>query len=352
MHRDQLPWHVIPYPALIVNSAGDLLSANAAAEYFFNKSLATLQKHTFFEHVGMTQADHMAMAGALLSVGRLFIADCVLSTAPRMDKIVHLSLAPIEGDEGAEAIVVLAPREQGRAADSFSEPATGLQSTIGMAQMLAHEVKNPLAGITGAAQLLSMELSRAEDLELTDLIVQETRRVTQLLAQVEQFGDVRPAQTIPLNIHDILDRSQRSAKLGFARHVTIVEDYDPSLPDVFVDRDQLQQVFLNLFKNAAEALPETGGRIRLRSYYDHSFRKLMPTGERVSLPVAVEVIDNGPGIPAHLQESLFDPFVSGRDNGTGLGLALVQKILRQNNAAITFHSEPGETVFRLALPKA
>lgn len=352
MSNDQLSWQVIPYPALILNAAGDVLSCNAAAEYFFNKSSMTLQKHTFFEHVGMTQADHMAMAAALLNTGTLFIADCVLSTAPRVDKVVHLSLAPLDTDGAPQAIVVLAPREQGRASDVVSEPAKGLQSTIGMAQMLAHEVKNPLAGITGAAQLLSMELTRAEDLELTDLIVQETRRVTQLLAQVEQFGDVRPAECRPVNIHDVLDRARRTAKVGFASHVAIIEEYDPSLPEVLVDSDQLQQVFLNLFKNAAEALPDQGGRIRLRSYYDHSFRKLMPSGERVSLPVAIEVIDNGPGIPPTMQESVFDPFVSGRENGTGLGLALVQKIITQNNAAITFHSEPGETMFRLALPKA
>lgn len=350
-------WHVIPYPAVIIDASGYVLDVNAAAEYFFNKSTTMLKKHTFFEHCGLSEVDHTAMASALLKGGTLFVSDCILSTAPRVDKIVHISLAPLDpqnslSDAAQQFIVVLAPRDQGLGSDVTVSKDNTLHSTIGMAQMLAHEVKNPLAGITGAAQLLAMDLSKSEDRELTDLIVHETRRIAQLLAQVEQFGDVRPAALSPVNVHDILDRARRSAQVGFATHVAMIEEFDPSLPDVLVDADQVQQVFLNLLKNAAEAIPQTGGRVRLRSYYDHGFRKLMPSGERRSLPVTVEVIDDGPGISDELQQRLFEPFVSGRENGTGLGLALVQKMITQNNAAITFYSKPGETVFRLSFPKA
>ena len=126
------------------------------------------------------------------------------------------------------------------------------KSAIGMAEMLAHEIKNPLAGITGAAQLLSMNLEQG-DLELTDLIVDECRRIVKLLEQVEQFGNLRPPVLKPVNIHDVLDRSRQSAAVGFGAHMMLIEDYDPSLPPTLADADQLLQVFLNLLKNASEA---------------------------------------------------------------------------------------------------
>jgi two-component system nitrogen regulation sensor histidine kinase GlnL len=216
--------------------------------------------------------------------------------------------------------------------------------------MLAHEIKNPLAGIAGAAQLLSMGL-RGEDRELTDLIVAETRRIVALLEQVEQFGDQRPPRRRAVNIHDVLERARRSATVGFGAHMRILDDYDPSLPAVWADPDQLLQVLLNLLKNAAEASPR-GGVIRLRSYYEAGLQRRAEGGRRVSLPIHVEVIDDGPGLPPAIADSVFEPFVSGRPNGTGLGLALVSKIVAAHEGWITVDSRPGRTVFRLSLPKA
>ena len=220
-----------------------------------------------------------------------------------------------------------------------------------MAEMLAHEIKNPLAGISGAAQLLAMGLA-GEDLELTDLIVEETHRIVKLLEQVEQFGNLRPPARKAVNLHDALDRARRSAMVGYGAAMQITEDYDPSLPPTFADPDQLMQVFLNLLKNASEAAGPGGGQIRLRTFYDHSLRRLRKDGTAATLPLQVEIIDNGPGIPPDIAADIFEPFVSGRENGTGLGLALVSKIISDHDGWISVDSVPGRTVFRISLPLA
>ena len=191
-----------------------------------------------------------------------------------------------------------------------------------------------------------------EDRELTDLIVEETRRIVKLLEQVEQFGNVRPPEARAVNIHDALDRARRSAQMGYASHMLIAEDYDPSLPATWADPDQLMQVFLNLIKNAAEASKDRRGVIRLRTFYDLSLRLRRRDGSGASLPLQVEIIDDGPGIPPDIAADIFEPFVSGRENGTGLGLALVSKIITDHGGLIGVESAPGRTVFRISLPMA
>jgi two-component system nitrogen regulation sensor histidine kinase GlnL len=191
----------------------------------------------------------------------------------------------------------------------------------------------------------------AEDRELTDLIVEETRRIVKLLEQVEQFGNLRPPDRRAVNLHDVLDRARRSAMVGFAARMTILEDYDPSLPPAWADPDQLQQVFLNLLKNAAEASGPGGGTIRLRSFYDQSLRLRRADGTHAALPLNIEIIDDGPGIPPGIAAEIFEPFVSGRANGTGLGLALVSKIISDHDGWIAVDSVPGRTVFRVSLPQ-
>ena len=187
---------------------------------------------------------------------------------------------------------------------------------------------------------------------MTDLIVEETRRIVKLLEQVEQFGNLRPPDRRAVNIHDALDRARRSAQIGFAAHMMIIEDYDPSLPPTLADPDQLMQVFLNLIKNAGEATKSARGTIRLRTFYDLSLRLRRKDGSGGSLPLQVEIIDDGPGIPTDIAANIFEPFVSGRENGTGLGLALVSKIMADHGAVIGVESKPGKTVFRLSLPLA
>jgi two-component system nitrogen regulation sensor histidine kinase GlnL len=274
-----------------------------------------------------------------------------VTTGERPPVQCNIQIAPMH-DNPDIVLLLISPREIADRLGRSMNVTSAAKSAIGMAEMLAHEIKNPLAGISGAAQLLSMGLG-AEDRELTDLIVEETRRIVKLLEQVEQFGNLRPPDRRPVNIHDALDRARKSALVGFAANMTIVEDYDPSLPATFADSDQLMQVFLNLIKNAAEAAGRNGGgTIRLHTFYDLSLRIRHSDGPGKALPLQVEVIDDGPGIPPGIASAIFEPFVSGRENGTGLGLALVSKIIADHGGWIAVDSVPGRTVFRVSLPVA
>ena len=216
--------------------------------------------------------------------------------------------------------------------------------------MLAHEVKNPLSGIRGAAQLLEQGVGE-EDQQLTRLICDETDRICALVDRMEVFSDQRPLDREPVNAHKVLERVRQIAQNGFARNIRIIENYDPSLPHIDGNHDQLVQIFLNLVKNAAEAAHPSNGEIVLKTAYQHSVRFAVPgSTSRTHLPLVISVQDNGEGIPADLQDHLFDAFVTSKTNGSGLGLALVAKIVDDHGGVIEFDSQPGKTIFRVILP--
>ncbi len=343
-------WASLPSPALLIDGADRVLEVNPAAELFLNISARALKGSTLGDRIAIDAPLPEILARVRHGRAALFINDVVVGTGERAAVLCNLQMAPL-GEDPDTVLLLINPRELADRLERAAQVKSAARSAVGMAEMLAHEIKNPLAGISGAAQLLSMGL-RGEDLELTNLIVAETRRVVKLLEQVEQFGDVRPPELKAVNIHDVLDRARRSAVVGFAAHMTVIEDYDPSLPLALGDADQLTQVFLNLLKNAAEAAKGGRGTIRLRSFYDRSLRLRRADGSGSALPLQVEVIDDGPGIPPAIAAEIFEPFVSGRENGTGLGLALVSKTLSQNGGWIGVESQPGRTVFRVSLAVA
>ncbi|NHB77443.1 two-component system sensor histidine kinase NtrB [Rhodobacter calidifons] len=342
-------WASLPFPTLLIDQGGTILEVNPAAETFLNTSQKALRGQPVFDRLAIDAPMDEALARVRANQSPLNINDVDVTSGERPPVQCTIHLAPMHDNPGI-VMLVLSPRELADRMGRSLGVKTAARSAIGMAEMLAHEIKNPLAGISGAAQLLSMNLT-PEDQELTDLIVEETRRIVKLLEQVEQFGNLRPPDRKPVNIHDALDRARRSALVGFAAHMTIVEDYDPSLPPTLADSDQLMQVFLNLIKNAAEAC-KTGGTIRLRTFYDLSLRLRRKDGPSAALPLNIEIIDDGPGIPPDIAASIFEPFVSGRENGTGLGLALVSKIITDHDGWISVDSVPGRTVFRVSLPVA
>ncbi len=348
--RTGLIWASLPTPAFLIDAQDRIVGINPAAELFFNISAKAAIGQPAFDKLVIDAPMDEAAARTRSNQAALFINDVDVGTGEKAPVLCNIQIAPL-ADEPDIILLLIAPREiAGRLGRSL-QVKSAARSAIGMAEMLAHEIKNPLAGITGAAQLLSMNLTAA-DRELTDLIVEETRRIVKLLEQVEQFGNLRPPDLRPVNVHDALDRARRSAQMGFAAHLQIIEDYDPSLPPTLADPDQLLQVFLNLLKNAAEAAGPDGGMIRLHTYYDIALRLRRRDGAGRALPLTVEIIDDGPGIPPDIASEVFEPFVSGRENGTGLGLALVSKIISDHDGWIAVESVPGRTVFRISLPLA
>jgi two-component system nitrogen regulation sensor histidine kinase GlnL len=343
-------WASLPIPALLIGPDLRITEVNPAAEQFLNFSSRSLMGQPVLDRLAIDAPMEEAVARARANQSPIFINDVDVTTGERAPVQCNLQIAPMH-DNPDYIMLLISPRDIADRLGRSMHVKSAAKSAIGMAEMLAHEIKNPLAGISGAAQLLSMNLS-AEDRELTDLIVEETRRVVKLLEQVEQFGNLRPPERRAVNIHDALDRARKSALVGFAAHVQIVEEYDPSLPATYADPDQLMQVFLNLIKNAAEACKGEGHVIRLRSFYDLSLRLRRKTGGPAVLPLTVEIVDDGPGISPDIAADIFEPFVSGRENGTGLGLALVSKIISDHEGWISVDSVPGRTVFRVSLPVA
>lgn len=339
-------WQALPVPVLVLDADDRVMEVNGAAEGFLNRSSKALRGVHLPSLVVVDGGLDHAATRVRRQDGPLTLHDAAVRVGPAPAVRADVHLAPAE----TGCVLLISPREIAGRLDRARSSRSAARSAIGMAEMLAHEIKNPLAGIAGAAQLLDMGLGE-EDREMTSLIVAETRRIVKLLDQVEQFGNVRPPQRRAVNVHDVLDRTRRSAMVGFAAHMEIREAYDPSLPPVMADADQLAQVFLNLLKNAAQ-VSDQGGKVVLRTFYDGSLRVRGVDGSRIAAPVQVEVRDDGPGIAPELAANLFEPFVSGRENGTGLGLALVAKIVAEHDGLIAVDSVPGRTAFRVSLPRA
>jgi two-component system nitrogen regulation sensor histidine kinase GlnL len=267
-------------------------------------------------------------------------------------KVVNVEVSPVAETFG-EIAITLFERSIARRLHHQLQFRGAARSVSAMAAMLAHEVKNPLSGIRGAAQLLEQTIE-TDDKALTELICNETDRICALVDRMEVFADERPIRKEAINIHEVLDHCRRVAATGFGRHVTFVEQYDPSLPPALGNRDILVQLFINLLKNACEALPTSiGGEIQLSTAYRHGMRLAVGgSGQRLDLPLLISIQDNGPGIPEDLRANLFEPFVTTKPSGSGLGLAFVAKVVADHGGVVELDSEPRRTIFRVTLPIA
>lgn len=339
----------LPNPVIAIDGAGRLRFVNPAAEQFLGAGAAALYGHALSDFIHPHSPVFALIDAVRKSEGSIAEYD-VLLEGPRFPaRTVTIEGAPT-GDPHDLLVLTFHERSMADKVDRQLTHRNAARSLTAMAAMMAHEVKNPLSGIRGAAQLLEQDADEAGR-ELTRLICDETDRIVALLDRMEAFSDHRPIDRGAINIHEVLERVRRIALSGFARHVRIGEEYDPSLPPVHGNRDLLVQVFLNLIKNAAEAVPASGGEITLTTAYRHGLRVAMQTGEgRVYLPLMVSVADNGGGIPDDLAPHLFDPFVTTKRNGSGLGLALVAKVIGDHGGVIEFDSQPRKTVFRVFLP--
>lgn len=337
----------LPEPVLTLDRDGIICWVNPATEQFLGIGAAGLCGHALSEFI-VPQSPLFALVESVRRGGGSIAEYDVLLEGPRLAAhTVTVQGAPI-GEGGETVVLSLHERSIADKMDRQLIHRSAARSVTAMAAMLAHEVKNPLSGIRGAAQLLEQDADAAGR-ELTQLICDETDRIVALVDRMEAFSDHRPPEREAVNIHEVLDRVRRLAQSGFARQVRITEEYDPSLPPVHGNRDLLVQVFLNLIKNAAEAAP--GGEIVIATAYRHGLRLVGPGSDtRVNLPLMISISDNGPGIPEDLQPHLFDPFVTTKRNGTGLGLALVAKVIGDHGGVIEFESQPRRTVFRVSLP--
>ncbi len=343
--------NALPHPVVVVDAEDRFAFANSDAEQFFSTSADVLSRRSLRYFVPADSPLFTLIEQVRRDASRMSEYRVDLSS-PRLgpDRVVDLYVSSMPEEPGKVLLMI----QQRSIADKMDRQLThrsAARSVTGLAAMLAHEIRNPLSGIKGAAQLLETTAGD-DDRVLTRLIQEESDRIVKLVDRMEVFSDQRPVERSAVNIHSVLEHVKTLALSGFARNVRILEIYDPSLPAVYANRDQLVQVFLNLLKNAAEAVSNRpDGEIRLSTAFRPGVRLSVPgTKSRITLPLEFTVEDNGPGVPADIRENIFDPFVTTKPNGSGLGLALVAKIVGDHGGVIECDSQPNQTLFRILMP--
>ncbi len=339
----------LPFGVIVVDEHLQIIRVNAAAEQLLDRGAAYLVGRAL-STLFSTDSPLLALISQALASGFSVAEHELWLSLPNGDEGSHAVTVTPAGDDDRQVVVSLHGQSVVRQIENRMVHRHAARSVTGLAALLAHEVKNPLSGIRGAAQLLEQALQQEDDRALTRMICEETDRICTLVDRMELFSDEDISRE-GVNIHVVLERIRRIAQAGFGRHVRFIETYDPSLPPVHGNFDQLVQVFLNIVKNACEAVPPDGGEIRLGTAYHHGVRLTLPGGtRRVQLPLVVSVADNGRGIPDEIAPHIFDPFITTGREGTGLGLAFAAKVVGDHGGMIEFDSNGDGTVFRVRLP--
>jgi len=341
----------LAHPVLLINAQNGIEYANTACEHFLKSSLPYIckQKIDYFLPFGSPISaliEQVRDSGSSINEYRIDIS------SPRLgrEKMVDVFGSP-HGEKAGHVVLEFLPQSAAEKLDRQLTHRNAARSVTGLASMLAHEIKNPLSGIRGAAQLLEMSANE-EDRSLTQLIRDETDRIVKLVDRMEVFSDERPLEKEPVNIHAVLEQVRKVAETGFGNEVKFIEQYDPSIPLITGNRDQLVQVFLNLVKNAVESTQNISRpEVTLTTGFRSGIHLSIPGAkERVALPIELMITDNGSGVPDEIREHIFDPFITTKTNGSGLGLALVAKIVGDHGGMIECDSNDNGTSFRVRLP--
>ena len=341
-------WGAIPYPAFKITVDNKIADANVAAETYCLNSVKQIKLKSinicFGENSIVLNAVNQARE-TLLSVS-IFDVDVLW---PSKLYSAHDVVATPINNSSNNILLMFHPHGMSKKIDRSLSHRSAARSVTGMASMLAHEIRNPLAGISGAAQLLIANISN-DDKELLGIIQTEVSRIGTLVDRFEVFGDKSPLNHCPINLHTILNQATKIASVGYAKDIKIREIFDPSLPFAKGDPDLLIQVFQNLLKNAAEAVPSSNGQIVIETAFRQGIKINLGSHSKESLPLQVSVIDNGLGVPEQIQDDIFEPFVTSKATGSGLGLSLVSKIISDHGGVIEYSRVQNRTVFSVLLP--
>jgi two-component system nitrogen regulation sensor histidine kinase GlnL len=344
-----LSFDLLATPVAVLDAQGRVVSVNAALEDVLGQSRRSLQGESLADYFLDAQPLLNALQGVQDNEFAALRYEAALRRVHHADHLpVHVILAP--SDRADEVIVELLPVEQQTRQEREERLLEQTQANKELIRNLAHEIKNPLGGIRGAAQLLEMELANKDLTEYTQVIIHEADRLQTLVDRL-LAPHRRPHVVGDVNIHEVCERVRALILAEFPKGLAVVRDYDISIPEFRGDREQLIQAVLNIAHNAAQALHERiamgDGEIILRT---RILRQITFGKRRYRLALELHVVDNGPGVPDSIKDRIFFPLISGREGGSGLGLTLAQTFVQQHHGLIECDSEPGCTDFKILIP--
>ena len=341
-------WDTIPYPLFVISRDNGIFTANNSAETYCFNSIKQMRSKPIHKYLGGDSIILQSISQARDTLVSVKLYNVEVFWANKSNSTHDVTAAAIDST-GEMVLLLFHPHGMSKKMNQSLSHRSAARSVTGMASMLAHEIRNPLSGISGAAQLLEGNIS-FEDKELLDIIKTEADRIENLVDRFQTFGDLRPIKQSPVNIHDILGQGKRAASAGFAKRVEIVENYDPSLPLAKGDPDLLLQVVQNLLKNAAEAAPFSSGQIIIETAFKQGVRLNIGNFTKENLPLQFSITDNGSGVPDQIKDDIFDPFVTTKATGSGLGLSLVSKIISDHGGVVEYTRIENRSVFSVLMP--